>query len=782
MRKFVMIPKKKIMVVIILFLFIVFSYLLFGFYKTDNYSITQGNVNGLTAFDNSSEMITQVFSPKHMSLSGIGIYLERIDEITEDEICNIRIEGMLGKVYFEQTIPLHEAENKAYTTVNCNVRLVPFFRYKLKVFSEGVLAENTHFYYVVGEDIISENKKLYCGQEYMLGSALTVSYEYENTCDYAFFFPAIILLSISCLVPFLRFKNEKREWIVLGVLLLIAVSMQFFLYEWSLHEISKFFEDGNKAYLFNIGIIGISIMVFSVLLLRPGVAISIVSALVMLVYTIDFYVYRFRGRPFKLVDIKSAKTAFAVAKGYNFVPDKKLVICWLVSVFLIIAGIRLNRRVPVEKLLKSSVIHKKVLIEGIHFLGVILVCLFVLSIRFTDPFKLMGFPYDGGIRENLNYLYNGYLMSTWQCIANMTVKKPAGYSADEAQRILENYIGKTEISGEQPDIIVIMNESFTDLSLLENDNNSAIPAFKKLTSEARHGYLDVSVIGGGTANTEFEFFTGCSMNFLPDDYVPYEQCMTGEHFGMVSILKEHGYTTISMHPEDRYNYNRRNVYPGYGFDEMLWKDSFAGMETLHAGCKDSGTYEKIKEILENRKDEKLFIFDLTIQNHGPYDSSQEFDELMTSSDRDFAEFIEYIRAREKKTIVCMFGDHQPNLGTDYYIEHNVDNEIIKYRTPFIIWKNYEQGFDEEEIYTSPNFLGPMVLKEAGLSMSPYFHYLLELQQSVPSISAMGVWDRDGNYYSSGEDFENIGLVEQYWDIGYYYLFDNGDKKCYTFIP
>lgn len=518
------------------------------------------------------------------------------------------------------------------------------------------------------------------------------------------------------------------------------------------------------------------------MLLRPGVSIAVTSTLVMLLYTIDYYVYRFRGRPFKLVDVKSAKAALAVAEGYNFAPDKKLVVCWLVSIFLIIAGIRINRKVPVEKLFKGNSLHKEVLVKGTHFLGVLLVCLLVLAIRFTDPFKLLGFSYDGGIRENLNYLYNGYLMTTWQCIANMSVKKPSGYSADETQKIFEKYLERVEVGEEQPNIIVIMNESFTDLSLLGEDNNCTIPAFKKLALEATHGYLDVSVIGGGTANTEFEFFTGCSMNFLPDDYVPYEQCMTGDHFGMVSILKEQGYTTISMHPEDQYNYNRRNVYHGYGFDEMLWNDSFPDAEMLHAGCKDSGTYNKIKEIMENRKDEKLFIFDLTIQNHGPYDSSQEFEELMFSSDQDFAEFIEYIRTCGKNTIVCMFGDHQPNLGTDYYLAHNVDNEMIKYRTPFIIWKNYEQGFYDEDIYTSPNFLGPMVLKEAGLSMSPFFQYLLELQQSIPSISAMGVWDRDGNYYASGEDFGDIGLVEQYWNLEYYYLFDNGNKEYYTFIP
>lgn len=50
----------------------------------------------------------------------------------------------------------------------------------------------------------------------------------------------------------------------------------------------------------------------------------------------------------------------------------------------------------------------------------------------------------------------------------------------------------------------------------------------------------------------------------------------------------------------------------------------------------------------------------------------------------------------------------------------------KYRTPFIIWANYdikETTIDK----MSANYLSAYVMKEAGLETSPYQKFLLKLQ-------------------------------------------------------
>ena len=65
-----------------------------------------------------------------------------------------------------------------------------------------------------------------------------------------------------------------------------------------------------------------------------------------------------------------------------------------------------------------------------------------------------------------------------------------------------------------------MNESFSDLNVLGDftTNEDYMPYLHSLQNGAENtvtGYLNVSVCGGNTANTEFEFLTGNSMAFLP---------------------------------------------------------------------------------------------------------------------------------------------------------------------------------------------------------------------------------------------------------------------------
>lgn len=60
--------------------------------------------------------------------------------------------------------------------------------------------------------------------------------------------------------------------------------------------------------------------------------------------------------------------------------------------------------------------------------------------------------------------------------------------------------------------------------------------------------------------------------------------------------------------------------------------------------------------------------------------------------------------------------------------------------PFMIWANYDIG--EENIErTSINYLSSLLLEKAGLKMSDYNRYLLELYKEIPSLSATGFYDK-----------------------------------------
>ena len=61
------------------------------------------------------------------------------------------------------------------------------------------------------------------------------------------------------------------------------------------------------------------------------------------------------------------------------------------------------------------------------------------------------------------------------------------------------------------------------------------------------GNLNVSVLGGNTANTEFEFLTGHTMAFLPQGSVAYQQYVKREFPTIPSYLKGLGYETVAIH-------------------------------------------------------------------------------------------------------------------------------------------------------------------------------------------------------------------------------------------
>ena len=94
------------------------------------------------------------------------------------------------------------------------------------------------------------------------------------------------------------------------------------------------------------------------------------------------------------------------------------------------------------------------------------------------------------------------------------------------------------------------------------------------------GKLYVSVKGGNTANTEFEFLTGNSMGFLPAGSVPYQQYIKQEQPSLASHLGALGYVTSALHPYRAKRAGRDKVYPLLGFDNTYFQNDFENATKL----------------------------------------------------------------------------------------------------------------------------------------------------------------------------------------------------------
>ena len=74
------------------------------------------------------------------------------------------------------------------------------------------------------------------------------------------------------------------------------------------------------------------------------------------------------------------------------------------------------------------------------------------------------------------------------------------------------------------------------------------------------------------------------------------------------------------------------------------------------------------------------------------------------------------------------------------------------------------------------YLSSLMLQTAGLKLSNFNRYLLDLHKKLPSVSANGYYDSEGKLHDySEEDAENQRLLEEYEMVQYHYLFDRENR-------
>ncbi len=344
---------------------------------------------------------------------------------------------------------------------------------------------------------------------------------------------------------------------------------------------------------------------------------------------------------------------------------------------------------------------------------------------------------------------------------------------------------------ETPTIIVIMSESYADLSVVGDfsTNEDVTPFYDSLSENIIKGYALSSVFGAKTPNSEWEFLTGNSMAFLPSGSVVYQQYISDTPTSLVSNLKNTGYTCVAMHPYYETGWSRNSVYPDMGFDEMYFMDDFDQTQILREYITDQELYENIIARYESRAaNEDLFIMSISMQNHGGYTTAYDnFDEeirmlgvdysdvnqylsLIHESDKALEYLISYFENVDDPVEIVFFGDHQPSLSSSFYPYLNGKglsgltlNELEElYTVPFFIWTNYESGEEEVEI-TSINYLSTLALERAGIALPAYNQFLAEMMEAVPAINARGYYSISEGGFVHLEDAEG---EEAEWILNY----------------
>lgn len=563
----------------------------------------------------------------------------------------------------------------------------------------------------------------------------------------------------------------------------------FYLLEFYQHN--PFQEVRTEAQLFNILLLELIAWALFFLAGRAVLALRIELVAVMIFGLVNHYVMEFRSTPFVPWDILSVNTAASVAGNYDFTPSGRVILVSILFLALIFS-VRFLRFQSEWKLYARMISVALV---------VLVLCVFVNALQ-NDDFKTKHYLYPFLFTPAYMTQVNGMLVTFAMNLEYIAVDRPADYHAEDAKETLETYesADAADNTEDLPNIIVIMDEAFSDLSVVGDfeTNEDYMPFVHSLeqgNDNTVTGYLNVSVCGGNTANTEFEFLTGNTMAFLPAGSIPYQQYIKSETPSLAEYLSGLGYETYGMHPYNASGWDRDRVYPLLGFENTRFFDDFTDKTFLRKYVSDDSDFKNIIQTYE-QKDEghPAFIFNVTMQNHGSYTDAynnftpdvtvtgtdsfvlEQYLSLMKRTDQALENLIDYFAGQKEKTIIVFFGDHQPAdsvaapvlaLNGKDVNSLNSEDQRLRYQVPYVIWANYdiEEGTGED---TSANYLAARVLQTAGVPTSAYQNYLLELEKDYPVISAVRVEKADGTETNSKE--EKKGLL-QYQQLQYYSLFD-----------
>lgn len=494
----------------------------------------------------------------------------------------------------------------------------------------------------------------------------------------------------------------------------------------------------------------------------------IVSAIIgMLLAIINYLLVQIRGTSITPTDFYSVGMVYGMINNIKINLSAEI----FIAIGLIILWIFICSKITIKDISKN-----KRIITRISSVTICVV-FFTLFLK-TDVFSVE-------LTYNTKQFYEqrGIATSFLTTLKSMKLKEPKGYSVETIKQYLnENKKNNTNKNEENsPNIIVIMNESLSDLANLYNlniseDNMPFIHSLKENTVKAN---VHSSSLGGKTANCEWEFLTGNTSRFLPVGAVTYQLYIKQHIISMVDILNSKGYYTTAFHPYKAEGYNRNVVYPLMGFKECKFEDDLEELNYLRYDFVDDlSTYKNIIKLFEEKeKNQKIFNFTITMQNHLSYNDrsfknnvylkdfndDEHFDvnqylSLVKKSDEAFEYIVNYFKNYREPTIIMMFGDHQPNLVENYpdvFGENTTGYNEKNYIVPMVLWANYD--IKEKRLGDiSMNYLSNILFENAGIEKNRYMDYLGEIYKKYPVITTNIYKDSKGknnNYETIPEELK-----------------------------
>ena len=554
---------------------------------------------------------------------------------------------------------------------------------------------------------------------------------------------------------------------------------------------------------------------------RWWLSTALSGAVFTIIALINYYTRDLHGSALMPQDILNLGTAAEVMGSYTLKITHDVI--KIALLFLPILAIAFVQR----RLCKGAPKRASWPARGVRVAGSALCVFLVMFFGYFGPVTVKPKTTYGWAWQNTYYTY-GYLAGTIEATSLMAdpIIEPEGYSdaaAVEAFAKADGYTGPStaETAQDYPDVVLILSESFYDFDLVTDlqADTDIMPVTKNLPNSV-YGHTISPHVGGGTNLTEYEMLTSNSLILMPS-ITPFNWLNLYNANSVVSYLKGLGYSTMAAHPYTNSNYQRDSAWLALGFDETHFEDDFPTQDRYgdRPYQTDSATYKDWEKLYEAMPEDKpRFSFLVSIQSHGDYDMNDasldivhaatdygEYDELMDEylscikmTDAAVQELCDYFTAQYEKTgrkvIVAMAGDHAPSFVTHVadpsFAAAGNDLELLQRSTPFFIWANYPLEHTDAAVSTTDPLnrmdmvmLTPTLLQQAGLPLSDYYKYLLEMKQNTPVVTAANDYMKaDGTTAVYGVDPALDAWVKGYLNLEYNNIGAHAKRDQSIFTP
>lgn len=613
--------------------------------------------------------------------------------------------------------------------------------------------------------------------------------------------------------PWVSFLKKHSIWLVFVITSIVITGLVFLITSEHLYLLAINILKNPTLLFFNILPVFLFIGLVYFLSGRMVFSITLTSAVFILFAIVDKVKITMRQEPLLPADLTLFKEAVTIVKTF---PPFQLFLITLLLITLLVALFLTFRFAK-----KESPSWKTRIFGFIIFLAI---GYSANAFWYTDKELYGKYPTIENPYFQVNQYNSKGLIYSFCHQFNITrVTPPEGYNKSTFDEIEEEYVVSSMEN--KPNIIMIMGEAFSDLSNNPNIDFSnyqdPLKNFKEMASSenAVSGKIVVPNFGGGTSNTEYDVLTACPTRYL-NNPLPSYNFIRQPFDALPRRLAQIGYETQAIHPGYQWFYNRQNVYPNLGFETCYFlEDSFdLASQGVGGYINETATMDMIIDTLDNHlktKDNPLFSFTVTIQNHGPYENRfgtqpQNFDtsiplsnterDLLTQyfkgisdADKELARLRDYAATSSEPIVIVYFGDHLPGFSNgmdffdilDYPIDANgtLEERLALYETPFLIWQNdaakAQYAFTETAATTNlpdsgiinAHYLGALLTQLLGMEgLSPLYDYVNEARLDLPVSTNTIFVDNAGNFTEipNGSQIEKIKKLSS-WQ--YYKLFD-----------